>query len=82
MGIYMEDFLPNKQVSRAEFGTILSRLLWWDKYNEIDTEETPFYEKHLAALKELWIMTQIENPLNRLELRQWVWVMLKRAQSV
>jgi hypothetical protein len=48
----------------------------------IDTEKTPFYERHLQALKEVGIMTQIENPLNRFELRQWVWLMLKRAQDL
>ena len=82
MGIYMEDFLPNQEVTRAEFGTILSRLLWWDEYNVIDTDETPFYERHLNALKKAKIMTQIENPLVRKELREWVWVMLRRAEEL
>ena len=82
MGIYMEDFLPNKEVSRAEFWTILSRLLWWDIYNVIDTNETPFYVKHLSSLKKENIMTQIDRPLIRKELREWVWVMLRRASEL
>ena len=82
MGIYMEDFLPNKEVSRAEFWTILSRLLWWSVYNVIDTNETPFYVKHLAALKKENIMTQIDRPLIRKELRERVWVMLRRASQL
>ena len=80
MGIYMEDFLPNKEVSRAEFWTILSRLLWWDIFNVIDSDEHPYYEKHLIALKDNEIMMQIDRPLERKELREWIWVMLRRSQ--
>ena len=80
MWIYMEEFLPNKIVDRWEFGTVLSRLLWWDKYNVIDTNNTWYYEKHLLALKDEEIMTQIDRPLSRKELRKRVWVMLRRVQ--
>ena len=38
-----------------------------------------FYRKHLNALKENNIMTQIENPERRAELRQWVWLILMRS---
>jgi hypothetical protein len=41
----------------------------------------PYYELHLKALKDDSIMTQIDNPLTRKELREWVWVMLRRARS-
>ena len=75
MWLDMDKFLPNMQVTRAQFGTIMSRLLWWKKY----AWWTPYYRKHLNALKENWIMTQIENPERRVELRQWVWVMLMRS---
>ena len=81
MGLYVEDFLPNKVVSRAEFWTVLSRLLWWDAYNVIDTSNMPYYELHLKALKDASIMTQIDNPLGRRELREWVRVMLRRART-
>ena len=30
---WISNFRPYDKVTRAEFGTILSRLLWWDKYN-------------------------------------------------
>ena len=75
MWLDMSKFLPNMQVTRAQFGTIMSRLLWWKKY----AWWTPYYRKHLNALKENWIMTQIDNPERRVELRQWVWLMLMRS---
>jgi hypothetical protein len=75
MWINTKKFLPNKEVTRAEFGTIMSRLLWWKKYDWW----TPYYKNHLNSLKENNIMTQIENPEKRTELRQWVWLMLMRS---
>ncbi len=75
MWLDMDKFLPNMQVTRAQFGTIMSRLLWWKEY----AWWTPYYRKHLNALKENGIMTQIDNPEKRVELRQWVWVMLMRS---
>jgi hypothetical protein len=32
-------------------------------------------------LKEKGIITQIDNPEQRIELREWVWVMLKRSDE-
>ena len=75
MWLDMERFQPNLNVTRAQFGTIMSRLLWWKKY----AWWTPYYRNHLNALKENNIMTQLENPENRVELRQWVWLMLMRS---
>ena len=48
MGIDMEYFQPNALVSRAQFGTILSRLLRQNTY----AGGSPYYAKHLQALKE------------------------------
>lgn len=75
------DFLPNDIVNRAEFGTILSRVLRWDKYNQNHTIGHPYYEKHLYTLKFENIMTQIDNPLTRKELRKRAWLMLKRVSE-
>jgi hypothetical protein len=69
------DFMPNKEVSRAEFGTVLSRMFYGEKYNNGET----YYSSHLQALKEKGIITQIDNPEERIELRQWVWLMLMRS---
>ena len=75
MWLDMKKFSPKLRVTRAQFGTIMSRLLWWKKY----AWGTPYYRKHLNALKLNNIMTQIWNPEWRVELRQWVWLMLMRA---
>ena len=81
MWIRMQNFMPNKILDRAEFGTILSRLLWWDKYDVVDATKTKlYYTKHLNALNKEWIMKQIENPENRKELRKWAWLMLMRVK--
>jgi len=68
------DFMPSKRVSRAEFGTILSRVLWWNKYEWTNSN---YYINHLNALKENNIITNI-NP-NITEYRAWVFLMLYRA---
>jgi hypothetical protein len=81
MGINMKSFNPNVIVTRDQFGTILSRVLWWREYNILDTNNHPYYEEHLKALKKNWIMTQIENPTDRIEIRKWIWIMLKRSQE-
>ena len=73
------NFLANDILSRAEFGTIVSRILWWNTYNVKHTKQTPYYIKHLNELNKNWIMTQIDRPLTRKELRKRVWVMLKRV---
>lgn len=82
MWIRMENFMPNKILDRAEFWTILSRLLWWAKYDVIDASITkPYYTRHLNALNEAWIMKQIENPEMRQELRKRAWLMMMRVKT-
>ena len=68
------DFMPAKRVSRAEFGTILSRVLWWDTYE--GTNEN-YYFRHLEALKSNGIITN-DDP-NITEYRAWVFLMLYRS---
>ena len=72
------EFLPNDYVTRAEFGAVISRVLWWDKYNLVHTKEKPRYTDHLNALKDEWIMTKIDNP-KMLEKRWYVMIMLMRS---
>lgn len=66
-------FNPNQSVDRAQFGTILSRLLRWEKYNGGEN----YYQGHLSALKQAWIMTKIDAPF-ALELRWRVMLMMQR----
>ncbi len=80
MWIYTEEFMPNKIVDRAEFWTVVSRILWWEKYNELDTDNNLYFTKHLKALQENGFMKDIDNPLWRRELRKRVWVTLKRIE--
>ena len=74
---WITKFRPKDKVTRAEFWTILSRLLYWDKYNWW----TPYYGKHLNQLNIRWIMTKINNP-QWMELRWNVMVMLKRSETL
>ena len=64
-------FRPFDYVTRAEFATALSRMLFstpdWD----------PYYTTHLAKLKEKWIITN-DDP-NLKELRGYVMIMLMRS---
>ena len=68
-------FYPNAKVTRAQFGTVLSRMLRWDKYNQAWLE---WYKLHLEALKEDGVMTKIDNPYRK-ELRWRVMLMMDRA---
>jgi hypothetical protein len=75
MGMDMEYFQPYLMVSRAQFGTILSRLLWQTTY----AGGRSYYVRHLQALKDNGIMNDIANPEEKQELRQRVWLMLMRS---
>lgn len=75
-----QNFDPNLYVTRAEFGTVLSRLLWWTTYATEDG--SVYYKKHLQALKSNWIMTMIDwNWPNQVELRWYVMLMLMRTNE-
>jgi hypothetical protein len=69
-----KEFDPRGIVDRAQFGTILSRMLRETKY----ASGIPYYTKHLQALKQEGIMTKIENPLKP-ELRWRVMLMMQRV---
>ena len=79
----LKSFYPHWLVSRAEFGTTLSRLIYGDAYNlESEAENTypgAWYGKHLEALKRDEIMTKIywDRP-QHLELRWYVMLMIMR----
>ena len=75
-------FDPNDFVDRAQFGTILSRLIYGDVYNVYSGEETTYkwYEKHLRALYEDNIMNKIQDPF-MLEKRARILLMLKRTND-
>ena len=70
----LSDFMPDKYVSRAEFWTILSRILWGSAYEGTDQE---WYQTHLSALKEKGIMNNIDPTI--VEKRSRVFMMIYRA---
>lgn len=68
-------FRPKDTISRAEVGTIISRILRGTKYAPKPTEKR--YQGHLQALKDAQIMDDISKP-NVPELRGNVMTMLMR----
>jgi len=69
-----KNFNPDQTVDRAQFWTILSRLLRGTENNGGAT----YYANHLTALKVTWIMTNISTP-NAKELRGRVMLMMQRV---
>lgn len=73
MWIGLTSFNPNWLVTRAEFGTVLSRVLYGETYNGGEF----YYSNHLKILKEKWIIKNDDPGLE--ELRWYVMLMLMRA---
>ena len=71
MWIGIDKFRPNDEVTRAEFWTALSRMLYWLK------DGNPYYSTHLSKLRKEWIINN-SNP-NLKELRWYVMLMLMRS---
>jgi hypothetical protein len=73
MGVGITAFNPGGVVTRAQFGTVLSRAL----YGTTNEGGTPYYLNHLKALKDNGIITNIDPDLQ--EIRGYVMLMLERA---
>lgn len=71
MWVWITKFRPQNNVLRAEFWTVLSRLMFW-----IDDGD-PYYEPHLRRLKEEWIISN--NDPVKVEKRGNVLLMLMRS---
>ena len=74
---WITEFKPNDSMTRAQFWTILSRLLRWSKNDGGD----PYYVNHLNALKKVGIMKKVSYPTKSLETRWNVMLMLMRTQE-
>ena len=72
----LNEFNPNGLVTRAEYATVFSRVLFWSKYNQ---SEWPYYEKHIAALKAAGILTNDDPTAD--EYRGWVMLMMYRSAN-
>lgn len=68
-------FNPMDYVSRAQFASVLSRALWWDKYNWWE----PYYIKHLNALISVWIVENEDVLMSRSYKRWDIMYTLKKA---
>lgn len=80
-----DSFYSDVYITRAQFGTVFSRLLFGDEYN-IEDESVVYqqewyrYKNHLEALKEYGVMTKIDwDWPTTLELKWWVMLMMQRA---
>ena len=69
-------FNPNGMMTRAQVGTILSRVLYGWTYNVWSN----WYVNHLQALKKNGVLTNINNP-NTAELRWYVLLMMMRSEN-
>ena len=75
MWVNVSKFNPNSLVTRAEFATVLARLL----YNTTSNQNELYYTKPLAILSEKWIIKNT-NPLLQ-EARGYIMLMLMRASK-
>lgn len=75
-GTPLKEFNPNGLVTRAEYATVFSRVLFGDKYNK---SEWNYYENHIKALKEAGILTN-DTPTIQ-EVRGWVMLMMYRSTN-
>jgi len=74
------NFRPNDTVTRAEFGTALSRTLHKAIWSTL-SDGTPFYTTHLNYLNTNKIMNNISDP-SMLEQRWYVMLMMMRAKDI
>jgi hypothetical protein len=68
------EFRPNDEVSRAEFVTALSRMLYWMEDGKWNTK---YYEPHMSKLYKEWIITKTDPKIG--EKRWYVMTMLMRS---
>ena len=71
-----DTFKPQGIVTRAEFGTVLSRAL----YGDANQGGTPYYAGHLKALNDAGIMKDITNP-ERVLMRGHAMLMLENSDA-
>ena len=76
-GIKNNKFRPTDEVTRAEFATALSRMLYG---TEDGTWKTKYYEPHITKLYEEWIINKKDPKIK--EKRWYVMVMLMRAAEI
>ena len=72
------NFDPNKSVSKAQFATLLSRLLWWSTFDNDSASE--YWKDHLKALENAKITEKESSQAKKVIQKRWgVLKMLKNA---
>jgi hypothetical protein len=74
MWIWISNFRPFDLVTRAEFATALSRLIYWTP-----DWATNYYSTHLERLYNNWIISNADPNMH--ELRWYVMLMLMRTRT-
>lgn len=72
----IEEFMPNALVTRWEYATVFSRVLFGSLFNQ---EWEDFYSKHIAALNAAGILTNTDPTIQ--EMRGWVMLMMYRSSQ-
>ena len=75
-GTPIEAFNPNGLVTRWEYATVFSRVLFGDKFNK---EWADFYTNHLAALEKAGVLKDTTPTMK--EIRWWVMLMMYRSSQ-
>ena len=78
MGQNATSFNPYGNLTLAQFGAILSRILWWEAYEGT----SPYYVGHLRALQEYWILKSYWDPTKTLVTRWDVLELLQKSYTV
>lgn len=71
----LKAFRPLDYVTRAEFATVLSRMKWGNKYDNL---QLSYWTDHMEKLMEEKIL-KVNDPLLQ-EIRVWIMVMLWRGE--
>ncbi len=78
----LSSFRPSDYVTRAEFATVLSRVLYGNTYDVWLWSDYIWYEKHLSKLNTEWFINNITEgrPLY-IEKRWYTWIILERVSQ-
>jgi large repetitive protein len=78
----LSSFRPSDYVTRAEFATVLSRVLYGNTYDVWLWSDYVWYEKHLSKLNTEWFINNITEgrPLY-IEKRWYTWIILERVSK-
>lgn len=78
----LTSFMPYETVTRAQFATVVSRMLWGAAYNATDPRSSDWAVGHLKAMKKHGYMNYISGDWpSRVEKRVYAWIMFMRMDE-